>query len=154
MDGIHSITLFAASFPGCSPFEVVDGVRIVRDGSKYSVYKKAKEFYKKKKDHYDLVVDEINTRPFGTPSFVKDKPIVALIHQLAREFWFYETKFPINVLGYFFLEKYWLSKYHGVPTITVSKSTQQDLFEWGFKRVTVVPEGLSFSALERLPEKE
>ena len=43
MDGIDSITLFAASFPGCNQYEVVDGVRIVRDGSKYSVYKKAKE---------------------------------------------------------------------------------------------------------------
>src|SRR6185503_10889413 len=154
MDGIASITLFAASFPGCNPFEVMDGVRIVRDGSKYSVYKKAKEFYNKKKDHYDLVVDEINTKPFGTPSFVKDKPIVALIHQLAREFWFYETKFPINVLGYYFLEKYWLSKYRNVPTITVSHSTEEDLRKWGFNNVKVVPEGLSFSPLQSYPEKE
>jgi glycosyltransferase involved in cell wall biosynthesis len=153
-DGIKSITLFAASFPGCQSEEMVDGVRVVRSGSKYSVYKKARKFYNENKAHFDLVVDEINTKPFDTPSFVHDKPVVALIHQLAREFWFYETPLPLAILGYCFLEKYWLRKYHHVPTITVSHSSEQDLKNWGFTNVRVVPEGLSFSALQNLPEVE
>jgi glycosyltransferase involved in cell wall biosynthesis len=153
-DGAQSITLFAASFDGSKPEEIVDGIRIVRAGSKYSVYKKAKEFYLQNKDNFDIVIDEVNTKPFGTPSFVHDKPIVALIHQLAREFWFYETKFPINILGYYFLEKYWLSKYRNVTTMTVSNSTMQDLKHLGFTDVHVVPEGLSFSPLHALPEIE
>ncbi len=153
-DGIESITLFAASFDGCKTEEMVDGVRIARGGNKYTVYGKAREFYNANKQGFDLVVDEINTKPFNTPSFVHGKPIVALIHQLAREFWFYETKFPINLLGYYFLERYWLSKYRDIPTITVSESSAQDLKEWGFKNVHVVPEGLSFSPLQILPEKE
>jgi glycosyltransferase involved in cell wall biosynthesis len=152
--GIESITLFTASFDGCKPEEVVDGVRIVRAGSKYSVYKKAKEFYNGNKDSFDLVVDEINTKPFDTPSFVHDKPIVALIHQLAREFWFYETKFPINLLGYYFLEKFWLRKYRNITTVTVSNSSKRDLQDLGFKDVRIVPEGLSFSPLQMLPEIE
>jgi glycosyltransferase involved in cell wall biosynthesis len=133
---------------------MVDGVRIVRRGSKYSVYKEARAFYNDNKNDFDLVVDEINTKPFDTPSFVHDKPIVALIHQLAREFWFYETPLPLAVLGYCFLEKFWLRKYHDVPTITVSNSTKQDLQHWGFSNIHVVPEGLSFSALQNLPEVE
>jgi glycosyltransferase involved in cell wall biosynthesis len=153
-EGIESITLFVASFEGCKSEEMVEGVRIVRGGSKYGVYGKAKEFYNSHKADFDLVVDEINTKPFNTPSFVHDKPIVALIHQLAREFWFYETKFPINLLGYYFLERYWLSKYRNVPTITVSESSAEDLRNWGFRNVRVVPEGLSFSPLQVLPEKE
>ena len=48
-DRIKSITLFAASFPGCKNEEMVDGVRVVRGGSKYSVYKKAREFYNENK---------------------------------------------------------------------------------------------------------
>jgi glycosyltransferase involved in cell wall biosynthesis len=79
---------------------------------------------------------------------------VALIHQLAREFWFYETPFPINVLGYLFLEKYWLRKYRDLPTITVSKSTAEDLSNLRFRKVTIVPEGLSFEPLQQFPEKE
>ena len=153
-DGVDSVTLFTASYKDALPEEKVDNVRIVRRGNKYSVYSEAEKYYQQNKDYFDIVVDEINTKPFGTTSYVRDKPIVALIHQLAREFWFYETRFPINVLGYYFLENYWLGKYRNTPTITVSKSTQDDLFNLGFRHVTVVPEGLSFSALGGLPEKE
>jgi glycosyltransferase involved in cell wall biosynthesis len=152
--GIDSITLFTAGFDGCKPEEMVDGVRIVRSGGKYGVYKRAKEFYNQHKDDFDLIVDEINTKPFDTPSFVRDTPIVALIHQLAREFWFYETKFPLNLLGYYILENHWLRKYRSVTTITVSKSSKEDLQGLGFKDIRVVPEGLSFSPLHLLPEKE
>lgn len=153
-DGIESITLFSSAFDGCKNEEIVDGVRIVRAGSKYGVYRKAREFYHQHKNDFDLVVDEVNTKPFDTPSFVHDKPVIALIHQLAREFWFYETRFPINVIGYFILENYWLRKYRQVPTITVSNSTKEDLAKLGFQHVTVVPEGIGFSPLQTLPEKE
>src|SRR5213594_682647 len=153
-DGVDSITIFAASFDAAFAEEKIDNVRIVRRGNKYSVYSEAKKFYEQNRDCFDIVVDEINTKPFGTPSFVHDKPIVALIHQLAREFWFYETRFPINVMGYFFFENYWLRKYRDIPTITVSRSTEEDLSRLGFKHVTIVPEGLDFEPLQGLPEKE
>ena len=151
---VESVTLFAASFAGSVPEEKIDDVRIVRRGNRYSVYSEAKKFYNENKELYDIVVDEINTKPFNTPSFVHNKPIVALIHQLAREFWFYETQFPVNIIGYLFLEKYWLSKYRNIPTITVSKSSEDDLKKLGFKDVTIVTEGLGFSPLQILPEKE
>jgi hypothetical protein len=48
---------------------------------------------------YDIVVDEINTRPFLTPRWLRGAPVVALIHQLAREIWSYELPFPVSVLG-------------------------------------------------------
>ena len=153
-DGVDSITIFAASFDTAFPEEKIDNVRIVRRGNRYSVYSEAKKFYQQNRDCFDIVVDEINTKPFNTPSFVHDKPIVALIHQLAREFWFYETRFPINVMGYFFFENYWLRKYRDIPTITVSRSTEEDLSRLGLKHVTIVPEGLDFEPLQGLPEKE
>ena len=153
-DSIDSITIFAASFDAAFAEEKIDNVRIVRRGNKYSVYSEAKKFYEQNRDCFDIVVDEINTKPFNTPSFVHDKPIVALIHQLAREFWFYETRFPVNVMGYFFFENYWLRKYRDIPTITVSRSTEEDLSRLGLKHVTIVPEGLEFEPLQGLPEKE
>ena len=153
-DGIDSITIFAASFDTAFAEEKIDNIRIVRRGNKYSVYSEAKKFYQQNRDCFDIVVDEINTKPFNTPSFVHDKPIVALIHQLAREFWFYETRFPVNVMGYFFFENYWLRKYRDIPTITVSRSTEEDLSRLGLKHVTIVPEGLDFEPLQGLPEKE
>ena len=153
----HEVTLFASEFPNCRREEVVDGVRVVRAGGKYSVYWKAKKYYKKyfSIEGYDIVIDEVNTRPFLTPKFVNNgEKIVALIHQLAREYWFYETPFPISYIGYYFLEKRWLRNYVAVPTVTVSEGTRQDLLDLGFKQVFVVPEGLNFKPLSGVPEKE
>jgi glycosyltransferase involved in cell wall biosynthesis len=153
----HDITLFTSKFEGSSDEEVVDGVRIVRQGGRFSVYRKAKKFYAEyfSKERYDVVIDEINTRPFLTPKFVRNgERIVALIHQLAREYWFYETRFPISFLGYYFFEERWLRNYAKIPTVTVSNSTKKDLVDLGFERVFVVGEGLNFKPLQKLAEKE
>jgi glycosyltransferase involved in cell wall biosynthesis len=153
----HEVTLFTSEFLNCKREETVDGVRIVRAGGRYSVYWKAKKYYKNRfsKEGYEVVIDEINTRPFLTPRFVNNREkIVALIHQLAREYWFYETPFPISYVGYHFLENRWLRNYVDVPTVTVSESTRQDLLSLGFKKAFVVPEGLNFTPLSEIPEKE
>ena len=153
----HEVTLFTSEFPSCKREEFLDGVKVFRAGGKYSVYWKAKKYYKKcfSREGYDVVIDEINTRPFLTPRFVNNgERVVALIHQLAREYWFYETPFPISYVGYHFLEDRWLRNYVDVPTATVSESTRQDLLSLGFKRVFVVPEGLNFTPLSEVPEKE
>ncbi|MEM3442379.1 MAG: glycosyltransferase family 4 protein [Candidatus Bathyarchaeia archaeon] len=153
----HEVTLFTSAFPGCRKKEVVDGVRVFRDGGKYLVYLKARKYYENyfSKENYDVVIDEINTRPFFAPKFVKNgEKIVVLIHQLAREYWFYEMPFPVSYVGYYFLEDRWLRNYVGFPTVTVSDSTKQDLLALGFKNVYVVPEGLNFEPLGKVPAKE
>ena len=148
------ITLFTSSFEGARNEEAMDGIKIVRRGTRYSVYKEAKKYFMSRKREFDLLVDEINTKPFMTPTFANGTPIIGLIHQLAREFWFYETSFPISLIGYLFLEKHWLKKYLDIPMITVSDSTQQDLEQLGFRKVHVVPEGIDVTPLESLARKE
>jgi glycosyltransferase involved in cell wall biosynthesis len=150
----YQVTVFSSEFAGCQPKETIDDVEHVRSGGRYLVYKKAREFYRDNHSSFDLVVDEINTIPFFTPRFVKDKPIVALIHQLAREFWFYETPFPLSYLGRHFLENWWLSLYRHIPTITVSDSTRRDLEKLGFMQIRTIPEGLDFEPLPELAQKE
>jgi glycosyltransferase involved in cell wall biosynthesis len=152
----HEVTLFTSEFLGSKAKEFLDGVKVVRAGGRYSVYVKAKRHYEKcfSKENYDVVIDEVNTRPFFTPKFVNNgERVVALIHQLAREYWFYETPFPVSYVGYHFLENRWLKNYVDVPTATVSESTRQDLLNLGFKQVFVVPEGLNFTPLSVVPEK-
>jgi glycosyltransferase involved in cell wall biosynthesis len=153
----NEVTLFTSEFPGCRREEVLDGVRVVRAGGKYGVYRWAKKFYRKRfsAEGFDVVVDEINTRPFFAPGFVDGRErTVALIHQLAREYWFFETRFPVSYIGYHFLEGRWLRRYVDVPTVTVSESTRKDLVDLGFRRVSVVSEGLNFAPLDGVPEKE
>lgn len=148
------VTLFSAMFPNAQKEEEVDGVQVVRHGGKLGVYGKAKEYYRSHQSGFDLVIDEINTRPFMTPRFVRNKPIVALIHQLAREYWFEETPWPISWLGYHVLEDSWLKNYRRVKTITVSRSTKLDLEQLGFEDVVIVPEGISVPVLDDVPQKE
>jgi glycosyltransferase involved in cell wall biosynthesis len=152
----NEVTLFTAAFSGSKQEELLDGVKIVRSGSRFSVYSQAKKFYAKHfgNEGFDVVIDEINTIPFFAPRFVKNgEKVFALIHQLAREYWFYEVPFPISHLGYHFLEDRWLRQYVGIPTITVSESTRSDLNALGFRHVFIVPEGLDFRPLDYLPEK-
>jgi glycosyltransferase involved in cell wall biosynthesis len=153
----HEVTLFTSEFPDCRHDEVLDGVRIVRSGGKYSVYSRAKKYYRMyfSKEDFDLIIDEVNTRPFFAPKFaINGEKVVCLIHQLAREYWFYETPFPVSYIGYHFLEDRWLRNYVDVPTVTVSESTRRDLLNLGFKQVFVVSEGLNFEPLTDVPEKE
>lgn len=152
----HQVILCTSSFTGCQTEEYSDGIKIVRVGSgRFSFYKKAKQFFEITfpKEKYDIVIDEINTRPFFAPEFAKNCKVVALIHQLAKEYWFYEVPPPVSWIGYYFLEKHWLSKYRDVLTVTVSESTYNDLAGLGFKNVVIVPEGLNFTPVDNLPQK-
>lgn len=150
----HEMTLVTSEFEGCQSNANVDDVNIIRSGGKYSVYKQAKSFYKSHGSRYDVIIDEINTRPFLTPKFVRGKPIIALFHQLAREFWFYETSFPMNYLGFYYFENKWLSYYRDIPTVTVSDSSKKDLEDLGFKKIFMVPEGLNVTPLQEVRQKE
>jgi glycosyltransferase involved in cell wall biosynthesis len=150
----HEVTQFSAAFDKCLPEEVIDGVKIVRGGNRFTVYRQARKFYHKA-EKFDVVVDEINTIPFGIPSFVnKGEKRFAFIHQLAREFWYYETPFPLSYIGYHFLEDRWLRKYRNMDTITVSNSTMEDLQGLGFKKLHLVHEGYDFEPLPSVGAKE
>ena len=123
----HEITLFCPLFPNAASNEKLDGIEVIRRGGVFTVYLKAKQFYKRNKDRYNLIIDEINGKPFLSPKIVGAKPVLVLFHQLIHEIWFYETYFPLNWLCYHYLEKKWLSAYRNTPAITVSA-----LFSTGF----------------------
>jgi glycosyltransferase involved in cell wall biosynthesis len=139
----HSVTLHAAAVAGRPEREVVEGVQIVRAGGRFGVYRAARRFWAREgRGSFDVVVDEINTRPFLAPRWLRGAPVVALIHQLAREIWSYETPFPLSALGRYVLEPWWLRAYRDVPAMTVSASSAASLRQHhGWRDVTLVPEG-------------
>jgi glycosyltransferase involved in cell wall biosynthesis len=140
----HAVTLFCAAVDGAPPVEDVDGVRVVRRGGRLGVYRAAREYYRGPgSGRFDLVIDEVNTRPFGCPGWVPDTPVVALIHQVCREIWYYEMPPPVSMLGRYLLEPVWLRRYRNVPVLTVSPSSQDSLRRYGLRDVTVVPEGIT-----------
>ena len=138
----HQVTIFSAAVPGRPAEEFVGGVRVIRRGGRIGVYGQARRYWRREgAGQYDLVLDCVNTRPFLCPRFVRTVPVVALIHQVAREVWHYEAPWPIAVAGRYLLEPRWLRAYRDVPVVTVSESSRESLADYGLRRVTVVPEG-------------
>jgi glycosyltransferase involved in cell wall biosynthesis len=150
----HPVTIFTSSFSGSDAVSSRFGMNVIRDGGRYTVYSRARDFVKHHTAEFDIIIDEINTVPFQIHKLHQKKPVVALIHQLAREIWFYETRFPLNAIGYYLLEPRWLRAYRDVRTITVSASTREDLYNIGFKDVHTVHNGISIVPLDESPNKQ
>jgi glycosyltransferase involved in cell wall biosynthesis len=151
----YEITLFTSCFLNSVEREYIDGIKIVRQGGKYSVYRNAQKYYKKNQSDFDLIVDEINVKPFLTPKFVnRKKPILALIHQISPEQFLLELPFPLSYIGRYYLEKKWLSYYKNIQTLTVSNSSKKDLEAIGFNKVCIIPQGLSVKPGDNLGKKE
>lgn len=148
----HRVRLYTSRGRGQSAKENLDGVEVFRNGGLWTVHGRARAAYLRD-ERPDVVLDEVNTRPFHAPRF-SGRPTVAFIYQLAREFWFRELPYPVAWLGYHVLELRWLRPYFDVPTATLSPSTAEDLASIGFKHVTVVYVGCSVNPLPGLPEKE
>lgn len=145
-----TVEWFSAKYPGAPDEEVLHGVRLIRAGRQWTVHWAAFRRYRRRlRETFDVVVDEVNTIPFFTPLW-SDVPTVMLIHQLAREVWWYESPFPVNALG-FMAEPFYLACYRRVPVLTVSPSTKRDLERLGFTgAITLVPEGIEPTA--KMPE--
>ena len=148
----HEATLFCPTVQGRSSQEVIEGVKIVRRGGKYTVYNQGRKFFKKNKDKYDLVIDEVNPRPFLNPKILGGTPSVLLFHQFIRQEWFHEMPFPLSYLFYFY-ENRWLLPYRNSLTLTVSQSSKNDLEAIGFNNVKVIPMGINVKPLNE-PRKK
>ena len=147
----HEVTIFCAAEQGLPKKETVNGVKIIRRGTKYSVYREAKKFYLGEKcGLFDVIIDQINTRPFMCPKWVRNAPVIALAHQVCREIWFAEFHFIFAVFGRYFLEPNWLNAYKNIRTITVSNSSSDSLKHYGLNNVVIFPEGYD-SLVAELP---
>jgi glycosyltransferase involved in cell wall biosynthesis len=149
----YKMTLFCPKVAGRPSQEEIDGINVVREGGKYTVYGRGRSYFKKNKEKYDLVIDEVNPRPFLNPRILDGKPVLVLFHQMIREEWFYEMPFPLNYICNFY-ENRWLIPYRLTPTLTVSMSSKKDLEGIGFKNVNVIPMGISIKSLNEIRQKE
>jgi glycosyltransferase involved in cell wall biosynthesis len=115
---------------------------MVRSGRQWTVHWRAfKHYGGSLRGRFDAVIDEVNTMPFFTPLW-SGIPTFMLMFQLAREVWWYESPFPINAIGYA-LEPLYLLGYRRTPVFTISKSTEHDLRNLGFKSpITIIPIGI------------
>lgn len=146
----HKVVLFCGKYKGCKTRDEIDGVKIIRQGGNFSVYLYAILSYliNLRGEGYDIIVDSINGVPFFTPLYVR-KPKVAIVHHLVKkEILFRELPLPFAFIA-------WLAEnmipflYRKVPIITVSRSSRQELIEFGIseERVHIIYNGIEHTAL-------
>jgi glycosyltransferase involved in cell wall biosynthesis len=155
---LDEVTCFTASYPGAGPSDEIDGVKIIRRGRQATVHFWAWRWLRKRHGRYDRIVDQINTIPFFTPLYVPADKRVFYIHQLAREYWWRETRGVARLAAPFgyLAESSMLRLYRHSRGITGAPSTVPDLVGVGIPadHVTLVPYPLSMQPLATLTDKE
>lgn len=147
----HEVIFIVGGYKDCEPTEIINGYTVIRVGGFYSVFWQAYRYYKKHlQDWPDVVIEEINTLPFFSRFYIR-QPSILFIHQLCRQIWFYQMKWPLSLIG-FLVEPLYLQLLRGKQIITISESTKQDLARFGFKEknITVISQGMDLPPIDVL----
>ena len=147
----YQVIFLVGAFAGCQKEEIIDGYKVIRMGSRYTVHLRAMIYYLRNlRGWADLVIDEINAAPFFA-RFYSGKPTILLVHQLAREIWFYQMPIWLGWIGWLAEPIYlWILRKSRV--ITISKSSRQDLMQYGFKKenIDIISLGIRLEPLNNL----
>ena len=144
----HEVTFFSALVAGAPTEERINGVRVIRRGGRFGVYREAQRFLRANTQNFDVILEEINTRPFFANSW-GSIPVVPMIHQVAKDVWKYEAPFPVSLIGRYFFEPRWLRKLSNAHVMTLSPSSAESLIEYGVKDSVVVLPGSDDEIVQR-----
>jgi glycosyltransferase involved in cell wall biosynthesis len=127
----HNVTLLCSGYPGSIPTEEVEGIKIVRRGSRFNFNFVAPFALKSllREGNWDIVIEDINKIPFYTPLYHK-LPLLVVIPHLFSDSVFKEINFVLGL--YIYLSEKpisWL--YKGFQTMVISESTKEDLVKRG-----------------------
>lgn len=141
----YRVIHLSAMYDGLKEEEEIDGITYLRKGSIFSCIHYARKYYKKNKIQIDYVIDQCNTHRYFTPFWVEQEKRIFYIHQLTREIWDINLKFPLSKIGKI-METPLLRLNKNDRVITVSESTKQDLVDVGFdpNKIFIVYNGISF----------
>lgn len=130
----HDVTLFCGKYSGCEDESVMDGVKIIRKGGRYSLYLYAPIIYfLKLRKRYDIIIDCENGIPFFTPLFVTE-PKICVMHHVHRDVFDVEMPFYFAIIGKFLETKLMPFVYKNVQFVAVSPSTKKDIINLGLDK--------------------
>lgn len=133
----HEITLLCGGWAGCDATTVLDGINVIRVGTRYTFPFLARKYFDAHlaTKKFDLLVEDVNKVPLYTPRW-GSVPVVALVPHLFGSTAFKE--FPVPLASAVWLAERPLGRtYRGVPFQAISMSTAADLAERGIPRATV-----------------
>lgn len=137
----YEVTVLTARVRGRPSEEEIRNVKVIRKGGMFSLYWFAYRMLKRVHYQFDVVLDEVNTRPFFA-AFHSTVPALTMFHQTAEEVWDLEAPFPLNVLGRRVLEKKWLRRYCQTEVLALSESTAGALKRFGVTTSRVIEPGV------------
>jgi glycosyltransferase involved in cell wall biosynthesis len=130
----HEVSLLCGGWPGCAPRATLDGIEVVRVGTRNSFRLLARRGYR---EHFarrsvDVLIEDINKMPLHTPHW-GTVPVVAVVPHLFGSTVFQELPAPVAAAV-------WLAErtipwvYRSVPFEAISESTADDLVDRGIAR--------------------
>ncbi len=130
----HTVTVLCSMFPGGSAEEVIDGLSIVRRGSRGLFNFVAPGAYREmqQRETFDIVVDDMNKIPFLAQRYA-GVPVYGIVHHLFGTSIFREVN-PITASYVSWMERRALQRYRKdeIPFIAVSPSTRDDMIRRGY----------------------
>ena len=137
----HEVTLFCSSFQGGQEHEWIQGIEIIRKGGRntFNFWVPLKYWMTFRRQHFDVVVDDVNKIPFFTPLFIRE-PLVGISHHFFDQIVFVETHF-FAALYVYLSEKLFPYIYSRTPFLVVSESTRKEFLQLGFseENLSIVP---------------
>ena len=147
----HQVTLLCCRFPGATEFDHIDGIEIIRYGGKWTFNLTVPWYYRKHLSHrsFDVVIEDLNKIPFLLPCFLKDPPVMVLLHHLFGSTFYRETN-PVLATYLYLMERLIPRVYRRCLIEVVSESCRDELVRMGIStdRISVVHNGLDTRIFE------
>jgi glycosyltransferase involved in cell wall biosynthesis len=150
----HEVTLLCGGWPGCPPRATLDGIDVIRIGTRLTWPLLARGAYRRlfPDRPHDVLVEDVNKVPLFTPRWGARR-VVALVPHLFGGTAFEELPAPVAAVVWL-SERPLGSEYRGVPFHAISESTADDLAQRGIPRrlVRVIYPGIDTRHYTPAPE--
>jgi len=141
----YSITVLSHTFAGAPAEETIDGLRVIRMGSKLLFNYQIIRWLLKFQNNFNLIIEDLNKIPFFTPLYITRPRLHLAMHFFGTEI-FREAFFPL-ALYVFLMEKLAAIIYRKERFVAISESTASDLERFPVPRsnISIVEPGINTS---------
>jgi glycosyltransferase involved in cell wall biosynthesis len=119
------VDVLAHTFAGAPAEETVDGLRVVRRGSRSLFNYDVAPYLRRHAGEYDLIIEDLNKLPFFTPLYVRRPRLHMVMHFFGGAI-FHEAAWPLAAYVYL-MERLVSVAYRGEHFVTISASTRDDV---------------------------
>jgi len=133
----HAVTLVCSGWKGCLPEEKIEGIRILRFGNRYNFNLVVPRHLCRiaGREHFDILIEDINKIPFYTPFYLKMKRLVVIPHLFATTV-FQEIN-PLLGTYIYLAERPLTGVYRHHKFNVISASTADDMAARGIPRENI-----------------